>query len=269
MSKTVFITGASTGIGKVTAEYFAKNGWTVIAAMRTPEDVEFTNKENIHKVKIDVTDEDSIGLAVTEALAKFPKVDAVVNNAGYGLVGTFEYSTPEEVAKQFDTNVLGLMSVTRAFLPHFRANKSGIFVNVASMLGQMSLPFFSMYSATKFAVEGFSESLQYELEPFNIMVKIIEPGAIKTDFYSRSMAKPVSKNIAAYDDPYNNVLASINARGENGADPMLVAKIIYKSVTDNSERLRYSVDSTSRLLMNLHRFMPFWLYKRIIRSSVG
>src|SRR5262249_25648147 len=142
---------------------------------------------NVACLRLDVTDTETITQAVKDAVARFGSIDVLVNNAGYGLVGPFEASTKENIERQFNTNLFGLMETTRAILPHFREKRNGVLINVASMGGRITFPLYSLYHATKWAVEGYSESLQHELLPFNIRVKIIEPGPIKTDFYDRSM----------------------------------------------------------------------------------
>ncbi len=182
-NKTVLITGSSSGIGKATVLRFQQAGWNVAATMRSPEkEAELGKLEGIALVRLDVTSEDSIAAAIGETIQRFGAIDVVVNNAGYGLVGPFEASTPEQVRRQFETNVFGLMNVVRAVLPHIRERRAGVIVNVASMGGRITFPLYSPYHGTKWAVEGFSEGLQFELEQFGIRVKIIEPGAIKTDF---------------------------------------------------------------------------------------
>jgi NADP-dependent 3-hydroxy acid dehydrogenase YdfG len=186
MEKVVLITGASSGIGKETAKLFQAKNWKVAATMRSPEKAEDLQKiVDLECLRLDVTDIESIKSAIAETLDKFGRIDAVVNNAGYGLIGPFEAATPEQIEKQFQTNVFGLMNVYREVLPYFREQRRGFIVNVASVGGRVTFPLYSLYHATKWAVEGFSESLQYELEQFNIRVKIIEPGPIKTDFYGR------------------------------------------------------------------------------------
>ena len=187
MPKTILITGCSSGIGLSTVQFFAKKGWNVIATMRSPEkETELNLLSNVLVCHLDVVDSDSIKKAIEAGIMKFGKIDVLVNNAGFAVGGPFETATEEQIRKQFETNVFGLMNCTRAILPHFRNNKSGMVINVASMGGRISFPYFSLYHATKWAVDGYSESLQYELQNFGIRVKIIEPGAIKTDFYSRS-----------------------------------------------------------------------------------
>lgn len=265
MSKTVLITGASTGIGRSTALLFAEKGWTVIATMRNPEKADFES-DRIHVLPLDVTDAQSIQTAIDKSLSQFGTIDVLVNNAGYGLVGAFENCSPDQIQRQFATNVFGLMEVTRALLPHFREKRSGVIVNIASIGGRMSFPTYSLYNSTKWAVEGFSEGLQYELEQFNIRVKIIEPGPIKTDFYDRS-PDVAKSDLTAYDDFVNQILPKINRAGEQGAPPEEVAKIIFKAANDNSPKLRYPADPGARSAILLRRLLPDGLLSTIIRST--
>ena len=199
MSKTSLITGSSTGIGRAAAFKFQQEGWNVIATMRTPEKEEDLGKlENVLVTRLDVQDLASIDAAIAQGIDNFGKIDVVVNNAGYGLMGTFESASRESVKRQYDVNVFGLFDVTRAVLPHFRANQSGMYINISSIGGRMTFPLISLYHSTKFAVEGFSESLHYELDPLGIQVKLVEPGAIATDFGGRSMDFQHDESLAAY-----------------------------------------------------------------------
>jgi len=183
-NKTVLITGTSSGIGKETALYFSNKDWNVIATMRNPEKRKniFQNTNNIDTIHLDVLDYSSIKKAIDYAEKKYGSIDVLVNNAGYASFGPFEISSQDHVEKQFKTNVLGLMDVTREILPLMRKRKQGVIINVTSIAGRMTFPLYSLYNSTKWAVEGFSESLQFELRKFNIKVKNIEPGIIKTDF---------------------------------------------------------------------------------------
>ncbi|MGK0447989.1 MAG: NADP-dependent 3-hydroxy acid dehydrogenase YdfG, partial [Polaribacter sp.] len=185
--KTILITGASSGIGKATAIHFQKQGWNVIATMRTPEkETELNKLENVQLERLDVLDLESIDQAIKNGITIFGKIDAIVNNAGYGAYGPLESFPRENVIKQFNTNVIGLMDVTKAIIPHFRANKDGVIVNISSIGGQMTFALGSLYHGTKFAVEGISESLHYEMKEIGVKVKIVEPGMIATDFGGRS-----------------------------------------------------------------------------------
>ncbi len=265
MTKTVLITGASTGIGRSTALLFAEKGWTVIATMRSPEKADWIT-ENIHPMRLDVTDLESIQSAIAKSLTQFGAIDVLVNNAGYGLLGAFENCSPEQIRKQFDTNVFGLMEVTRAVLPHFRERRSGVIINVTSIAGRMAFPTYTMYASSKWAVEGFSEGLQYELEPFNIRVKLIEPGPIKTDFYDRSPDVATSE-ITAYDEFVNQILPKMNQAGEKGAPPEAVAQTIYKAAIDPSRRLRYASDFLARTTLLTRKLLPDRILSTIIRST--
>src|SRR4029079_3659266 len=159
------------------------------ATMRSPEMADDLQKiVDLECIRLDVTDPDSVQEGIQTALDKFGRIDAVVNNAGFAVVGPFEAATDEQIEQVFQTNVFGVMQVCREILPIFREQKRGTIVNVASMGGRITFPLYSVSHATKWAVEGFSESLQYEVSEFNIKVKIIEPGPIKTDFYTRSMS---------------------------------------------------------------------------------
>ena len=148
MSKTILITGSSTGIGRATATYFANHGWKVAATMRTPEkESELQTHENIEVFRLDVTDQQSIDAAIASTIEAFGKIDVVLNNAGYGTAGPFEAATKDQVKRQFDTNLFGLFDVTRAALPHFRERKSGLFINISSIGGLVTLPTPTFYPA--------------------------------------------------------------------------------------------------------------------------
>ncbi len=267
MNKTVFITGASSGIGKATAALFAQEGWDVVATVRSPErSLDLAQLPRVTVLRLDVTDPATIEQAIAQALAKFSQIDVLVNNAGYAVVGAFETATPNQILQQFDTNVFGLMNVTRAILPHFRHQKRGIIINVASVGGRLTFPLYSLYHATKWAVEGFSESLQYELAPLGIRVKIIEPGPIKTDFYERSMDIISRPDLTDYDKIIQQAMPTMQKAGTNGATPELVAQVIYKAATDHSNKLRYSANSA--LLLMLRKLLPDSLFFQIVRQVI-
>jgi len=272
MEKVVLITGASSGIGKETAKLFQTKNWKVAATMRDLSASDDLQRiADIECFRLDVTDEASIKKAVEDTLESFGRIDAVVNNAGYGLIGAFETVSVEQIERQFDTNVFGLMDVCRAVLPHFRRQKRGVIVNVASISGRVGLPASSLYCATKFAVEGFSEALRFELAPFRIGVKLVEPGPIKTDFYGRSM--DVAENdgverIREYENIVDRVLFNMNEAAEGAPDAAAVAAVIYDAVTDESGKLRYSINSkgvplAKRLLSD--RMTGFLLKKALMK----
>ena len=187
MNKTILITGASSGIGKETAKFFQSKWWNVIATMRNPEnETELKQLENVLVTKLDVLDLNSIDSAISQGINQFGGIDVLLNNAGYGAYGPLEAFSRDKILRQFNTNVIGLLDVTKAVLPHFRQMRKGIIINISSIGGKMTFPLGSLYHGTKFAVEGISESLHYEVEQFGGKVKIIEPGMIATDFGGRS-----------------------------------------------------------------------------------
>jgi NADP-dependent 3-hydroxy acid dehydrogenase YdfG len=187
MNDTILITGASSGIGKTTARYFQERGWNVVATMRSPDrETELAALPNVIVTRLDVQDSASIRAAVAGGIARFGKIDVLLNNAGYGAYGPLEATPMEKIRRQFDVNVIGLLETTKAVLPHFRAKRSGTIINVSSVGGKMTFPLGTLYHGTKFAVEGLSEALSWEMGPIGVKVKIVEPGAIKTDFAGRS-----------------------------------------------------------------------------------
>jgi NAD(P)-dependent dehydrogenase (short-subunit alcohol dehydrogenase family) len=174
MNKTVLITGASSGIGKATAKRFQSAGWNVVATMRSPEDErELNNLDRVLVTRLDVLDLPSIQLAVQEGLARFGKLDVLLNNAGYGAYGPLEVTPMEKIRRQFDVNVTGLLATTQAVLPYFRVQRSGTIINISSIGGRITFPLGTLYHGTKFAVEGLSESLHFELLPLGIRVKLV------------------------------------------------------------------------------------------------
>lgn len=236
--KTIFITGASSGLGKATAKLFAEKGWNVIASMRHPEnETELVSISNIHLLQLDVTDKESIQKAV-EAAIEISPVDVVFNNAGYGLAGPLEGYTDEQVTRQFNTNVLGVIRVTQAFLPHLRERKKGLVINTTSIGGLVTFPFSSIYHATKWAIEGWSESMSYELATQNIQVKTISPGGIATDFMTRSI--DIGKH-EAYAETFNKFMSSFSNPDSplQFSTPESIANVVYEAATDNKDQLRY------------------------------
>lgn len=267
MEKVVFITGASSGIGRETAKLFQAKNWKVAATMRSPEKEEGLQKiVDLECLRLDVTDVNSIQAAINETLERFGCIDAVVNNAGFALVGPFEAATQDQIRKQFDTNVFGMMNVCREILPYFREQKRGFIVNVASVGGRVTFPLYSLYNSTKWAVEGFSESLQYEIDQFNIRVKIIEPGPIKTDFYGRSQEVISKEGLTAYDYFIARAIPNMQKAGENAPDGTVVAQTIYDAVTDGSKKLRYPVNTKGMLAAR--RFLPDSVFMKIMKQVI-
>lgn len=250
MSNTVLITGSSSGIGKATAIFFADHGWNVIATMRKPEDIdEFKNFNNIWITSLDVLDINSIQDAVADGIKRFGKIDVLVNNAGYGAFGALEIFDRESIIRQFNTNVIGLLDVTRAIIPHFRANHNGIIINVSSMGGRFSFPYGTLYHGTKFAVEGISESLSFEMATIGVKVKIIEPGATSTNFAGRSLDFKNDEKIVEYQELMGKLVNMIEEVDANSFSPSVVAEKIYEAATDGTNRLRYPATPDAEALL--------------------
>lgn len=240
MASTILITGASSGIGKATAIKFQSEGWNVIATMRNPgQEEELSKLDNVLVTRLDVLDEASIASAVSAGIEKFGGVHAVLNNAGYGAYGPLETFPMDGIRRQFDTNVIGLLAVTKAVLPHFRAQKSGVIANISSVGGRITLPLGTLYHGTKFAVEGMSESLHYELEPLGIKVKIIEPGAIQTDFVGRSFDFVNDESIQEYQPLIQAFLGAVESVFDNASPASDCADVIFGAITDGSDTMRY------------------------------
>lgn len=250
MSNTVLITGASSGIGKATAQLFQEKGWNVVATMRTPEnEAELTDLDNVLVTRLDVTDSDSIRQAVDAGVAKFGTIEVLVNNAGYGTFGPLEATPMESIRRQFDTNVLGLIDVTKAVLPHFREQQGGTLINISSIGGKMTLPLGSPYHGTKFAVEGISESLSFELEPIGARVKIVEPGFIATDFGGRSFDFNNDESLAEYQGVVGKLFEAMGPMAENASPASLVAEVIYTAATDGTDQLRYHAGQDAEMFL--------------------
>lgn len=254
MKKTILITGASSGIGKETAILFAKKGWNVVAAVRDTACIEgWAIPLGIRPVTLDVTKEETIQRAVSETLTNFGHIDVVVNNAGYGLVGPFEATPEDALTRQMDTNFFGALRVIRAVLPSMRSRKSGLIINVTSVGGTMAGPLYSSYHASKFALEGFSESLQYELRSFGIRVKLVEPGPVKTEFNGRSADVVSPVNYGDYTPYARSLFQKIEAMSQSGAHPRNTAMVIYCATRDTSSRLRYVSGKRARVMVGMRK----------------
>jgi len=268
-TKTVLITGSSSGIGLATAMHFQAQGWNVVATARRPEaQPQLAALPNVICPALDVTDARSIAAAVQAGVARFGRIDVVVNNAGYGLMGAFETLDEAQVRRQFDTNVHGVMEVTRAVLPLFRAQRAGTLVNVSSMVGRIPLPLYSVYNASKHAVEGFTEGLVYELEPLGIRLKLVEPGAVNTDFFGRSSDRANRTGVRAYDDYAREQFAVMDRTGPGGSTPEDAARVIWRAANDASKRLRYTVGTDARMLMASRALLPGSVFRALVRMSL-
>ena len=270
MTKSIFITGASSGIGKATATYFHARGWNVVATMRSPDKAaELADMERVLVTRLDVLDGDSIRSAHDAALERFGRIDVLLNNAGYGAYGPLEAFSMEAIERQFATNVTGLLAVTKAFLPDFRANGAGVIVNISSIGGQMTFPLGTLYHGTKFAVEGLSEALHYELEACGVRVKIVEPGMIKTDFGGRSFEFRNDESLAEYQGTVQKLFAHWGKVGSDPSDPSLVADVIWTAVHDESDTLRFRAGADAEALLDSRKAQDDATFIGRLKSDIG
>jgi len=270
MDTTILITGTSSGLGRATAKLFHAKGWNVIATMRSPDqETELTKLDHTLVTRLDVQDSQSIQSAVEAGLAKFGRIGALVNNAGYGAYGPLEATPLEKMRRQFDVNVLGLLATIRAVLPHFRANKGGTIVNVSSIGGRIAFPLGTLYHGTKFAVEGLSESLHYELSALGIHVKIIEPGMIKTDFGGRSFDFNNDPELTGYQPLVQKLMDTFGPMMESASAPEKIAEVVYTAVTDGTDRLRYEAGPDASQVLSHRKSADDATFIAGIRAQFG
>jgi NAD(P)-dependent dehydrogenase (short-subunit alcohol dehydrogenase family) len=271
MARTVFITGTSTGIGRAAVRHFQAEGWNVVATMRAPQDgTELAALPRVLVTRLDVTESASIEAAVNEAVSAFGSIDVLVNNAGFGAYGPLEVTGMDVVRRQFDTNVVGLIEVTKAMLPIMRAQGRGIVINISSVGGRMTFPLGSLYHGSKFAVEGFSEALVFELAPLGIAVKLIEPGLVETDFAGRSFVLTVDPDGGPYQATVQSVLTAFGAvQAQGGGTAGDVAAVIYQAATDDSDRLRYVCGDDAVATLTARRSMEDADFLDMMRGNFG
>ena len=261
--KTVLLTGASSGIGEAAAQYFLSRGWRVAATARNPEMLgAWKHAENVIPLPLDVTSSGSVQTAIANALQRLGSLDVLVNNAGVGSAGPLEAIPLSDVEQHFQTNFFGPVRMIQEVVPIFREQKHGVIVNVSSIVGRFGVPFISPYCAGKFAMEGLSESLYYELRPFNIRIKLVEPGGIKTKF----------RQVFAQHNAYEPDLSAVDQcmRESSVGDsrlpgPESVAETIFKAATDGSEKLRYPIQTRGASVLS--RILPEGAWRGMIRKS--
>lgn len=277
MSNVVFITGVSSGLGLESAILLAKRGFRVVGSMRDPSKGGDLSQAasaagvTVGAVAMDLTNAASISRAVSDVLAKYGSIDALVNNAGYQVRGFFEDTSDAEIRRQFETNVFGTMAVTRAVLPAMRAKRSGRIVFVTSIAGRIGSLGLGPYSATKFALEGLGETLGLELAPFNIRVSLVEPGIVNTPFWSGSLhVADAAKSDAS---PYRAYFREAESMAEwavksSPIRPSHVAEAVYRAVSAKRPHRRYLVGSRPNALMLIRRLMPQEIFERMYEKAV-
>jgi len=261
-STVVLITGCSTGIGRATAERLAKKGWNVYATARRLESIEDLMQKGCKTLALDVTDEASMRAAVDQVVAEEGAVGALVNNAGYSQSGALESVPMDQLRRQFETNVFGLLRMCQLVLPGMREQRDGRIVNVSSMGGRLTFPGGGAYHATKYAVEALSDVLRFEVSGFGIHVVLIEPGLIRTQFGEAAVS---SIGEIEQDGPYAKFNAAVAASTAGayhgplsrlGAGPEAVARTIEKALTKSRPKARYPVTASARLMLAQHAILP-------------
>jgi len=272
----VVVTGSSTGIGYETSVMLARNGFLTYATMRNLNKSEgiksIATKENlpIHIKQLDVTDHISVKNAVEAISSETGRIDILVNNAGYGLNGAFEDLAMDEIKAQYETNLFGLIRTTQAVLPIMRRQKSGTIVNISSGAGRFGFPGSSAYVSTKFAVEGLSESMSYELEPFGIKVVLVEPGVIKTNFVDGMViAKKSQDPKSPYSQITQKMVTVLEDMMKNGSTPDLVAKVVLNAVTSQNPSLRYLAGNDVEQWLGKRNTSDEEFYKMMKQNLIG
>ncbi len=249
--KTIFITGASSGIGRAAVYKFQAAGWQVAATMRTPSrETEFQKLENVRIYELDVTKSEMIEKTVAAAIADFGGIDVLLNNAGYGLAGSLEAATLQQLEHQYATNVFGPIQCIQNCLPQMRKQGSGLIINITSIGGRLALPFNSLYHGTKYAMEGISESLAVELAEQKIVVKIVEPGGVLTDFSGRSLVLTQKEGLNVYDAALQRAIVAFSDpnRANLYSAPEQIADVIYEAATDGKDQLRYVAGKDAHMM---------------------
>jgi NAD(P)-dependent dehydrogenase (short-subunit alcohol dehydrogenase family) len=266
--KTVLITGCSSGYGRATAALFLEKGWNVVATMRTPAKADaLGDADRLRRLPLDVTDRRSIDAAVRKAVAAFGGLDAVVNNAGIGLLSAFE-ATPERTIREiFETNTFGVMAVAQAVIPHMRERRAGTLINVTSSVGIAPMPLVSIYTASKHAIEGFTESLSYELSAFGVRAKLVEPGYGPTTAFTANGGERMKGLLPDAYAPY--AAEFTGRRPEKTTSEGDVARAVWLAATDGSKRLRYPAGADAEELAAMRRALPGDDYLEPLRATLG
>lgn len=255
MTKLVaLVTGASQGIGEATARLFAQNGWTVYAAARSSQDLErlAANVPAIVPLPMDVSKEKETAQGVSDVLRKEGRIDLLVNNAGYGLIGALSDLTMEEIRQQFETNLFGALGLAKAVLPGMMAQRNGAIVNVSSVAGRISVPLMGAYCSSKFALEAWSDALRGEVRPYGIRVIVIEPGPVRTRFGAAAVHRS-QRVLELADSPFRTIYQDVQRRYAKGwagaATSEQVARVIWKAVRSRNPRPRYLIRFRERAVL--------------------
>lgn len=276
--KVAIVTGSSSGIGFETSLTLARNGFHTYATMRNMEGekskplTEVAKNENLQlrAIELDVDNDKSVIDAINTIVEERERIDVLINNAGYALGGALEDSSMDEIKAQFETNFFGAVRATKAVLPVMRRQGAGKIVNITSMGGRIAIPLSSSYHGSKFALEGLSESIRYELEPFGIKVILIEPGAVGSNFWKNiKIAKSSSDSNSPYTQFGNKILKAYEQMEQNTISPSVVAKTILDAVTSNYPQLRYVVGEDAAKTLEARKNMPDNEFGDLIKKQFG
>jgi short-subunit dehydrogenase len=275
MHQVALITGCSSGLGYETALMLARNGFHTFATMRNTkksdslEEIIKKERLDLNIRELDVNDNTSIEKTINCIKSEANRIDVLINNAGYGLVGFFEDLTLDEIRNQFETNFFGVLNITKKIIPIMRSQKSGTIINVSSGAGQVGFPGISAYVSTKFAIEGFSESLMYELFPYGIKVVIIEPGVIKTNFFRNCI---VSEHSMKKSSPYSRSLdkfqRNVELMQEHATSPIDVAKVIIQVLGNNEPKQRYIVGNDVAMILEAKKSLSDIEFKKMMMQNI-
>lgn len=275
MRQVALITGCSSGIGYETALTLARNGFCIYAGVRNTKNSDTLEKKiakeklDLNILQLDVNDKSSIENAVNQIKTEEKRIDVLINNAGYGLVGFFEELRLDEIRSQFETNFFGVLTVTKKIIPLMREQKSGTIVNISSGAGQVGFPGISAYVSTKFAIEGFSESLMYELFPFGIRVIIIEPGVIKTNFFHNCIVpEKSSKKSSSYSNSLKKIQKNIELMQEHATHPIEVAKVILQALKTDEPKQRYVVGNDAAMILEAKKSLSDIEFKKMMMQNI-
>jgi NAD(P)-dependent dehydrogenase (short-subunit alcohol dehydrogenase family) len=279
VEKVALVTGSSSGIGFETALLLSKSGFHTYASMRNLEKskniTEIVNTENLplRVIQLDVNDDISVKNAINKIIAENGRIDVIINNAGYGLFSPIEDITLDQVKEQFETNFFGVVRLVKEVLPVMRKQRNGIIVNVSSGAGRVAIPVSSAYVATKFALEGLSESMRYELKEFGINIIIIEPGVIRTNFVENmKTAGTRSRSESPYADLIGRTLKGFGGFMDNSSPPKLVAEAILNAITSKEPEIRYVVGDDAKSIMKVRKStsdkeFENWMYESVLQEK--
>ena len=275
MGKVVLITGATSGMGKATALLLAEKGYTVYAGVRNSNEelLEEAHARNlpVTPVTLDVQDSASIRGAVREVMAREGRIDVLVNNAGFGLLATVEDGTDEEIFKQFDVNVFGLIKMTREVLPHMRQAGSGVIINISSFLGRMGLPLLAHYNASKYAVEGITDSLRFEVAPFGIRVHSVLAGLFGTNFVKKGLV--ANSNTTSEASPYQQLVSHfvpiVASAINEGPAPLPIAEAVKRIIEDENSEIAVKVGAEAEQFVPLRKSMDDKAFEAKVKETFG